>query len=214
MNLKMKGDGAVEKPNDGAIEMKNPMEDLVEITPEDVGNLEDVVGLLEVPLSEDIESPEIENDPVVIDSREAPIEELLPESNKPGFDASEVQDARRDDRDEGGVTRNKTTGPMKSSDPAQEGGLVRKEPLADSTANAYEVSGFHVEVPFPSGMVSQQITQDFADLDTAKASVNGDKFILQMKDGYKACRITRGAPIICFNERQVLEYINGAWRKP
>jgi len=220
MNLRIKGEGKMENPND-AIEMKNPMEDLVEADIEkqtgdaakDIAKIEDG-NILEEATEKTAATPVLEETSTVIDSTVAPFEELLPESHKPGFDDSEAQDARRDSVNEGGITKPKTTGPMKSNDPALEGGQTGREPLADSTANAYEVSGFHVEVPTSTGMTSQQITQDFGNLETAKASVNGDMFLLLQKGKLIACKITRGAPIICFNERQILEHINGGWRKP
>lgn len=155
--------------------------------------------------------------PKVIDSTEATIDELLPESDKEGFDDTQQQDARYDSEDEGGVTKPKTTGPMKlpGGDAAMEGGQIKqREPLADATENAYELSGFHVEMPAGGNMVSQQVTQDFADLDTAKACINGTTYLMPIQGGVKACQITRGAPIICYNERQLLEYVGGQWRKP
>jgi len=208
MNIRprMEGKGEV-KDSSETIEMKNPMEDLVsdgessvEVNPADVEANEKVVA---------------EEGPNVIDSTEATVEELLPPSDKPGFDESEVQDARIDRNEEGGVTNPlRSTGPMKNTDPAMEGGLIKQDHLGDATENAYELSGFHVEVPTGTGAVSQQITMDFDDLETAKACVNGGTFLMPLQGRVKACKITRGAPIICFNERQILEYIDGRWRKP
>jgi len=142
---------------------------------------------------------------------------VLPKSNDPGFDASSVQDMRKDATVEGGVTNpTRSTGPMKfNGDAALEGGIIRREPLADSTPGAYELSGFHVEVKSDSGMSSVQITQDFKELAVAMASINVDKYLMPVQPcGFIPCRITRGAPIICFEERQILEYINGAWKRP
>lgn len=206
MNIRprMSGEGEVEKADESAIEMKDPMADLVsEESPMPTGEME-----IE-------EAKTAEDEPKVIDSSEATVEELLPPSDNPGFDDSEIQDARLDQEEEGGVTNpQKSTGPMKNSDPALEGGRIKQDHIGDSTENAYEISGFHVEVPTGAGMVSQQITMDFDDLDTAKASVNGELFLMPLQGRTKACKIIRGAPIICFNERQILEYIGGKWRKP
>lgn len=231
MQLRMKGEGKVTGPNDavsyGAGAEKDPMADLVE--QEGTENAEAQSDTEDAGLDADVSSEgqaesdtgseqaeEGQDQPVVIDSTEATVEELLPESDKPGFDDKEIQDARVDREDEGGVTRPQTTGPMKlpGGDAAQEGGQIKHGHLADSAQDAYEVSGFHVEVSSATGMVSQQITQNFPDLETAKASVNGEIYLRPQQGGFKACKIIRGAPIICYNERQILEYINGVWRKP
>lgn len=233
MNIRMRGEGKVTDKNDaisyGAGAEKDPMADLVEqedqggekkaaeqseevstdgpgIEEESIQNTDDIASTL----SDDQTAPKI------IDSTEATVEELLPESNRPGFDDREIQDARNDFDVEGGVTKPQTTGPMKlpSGDVAQEGGQIKHGHLADSAQDAYEVSGFHVEVPTGTGMVSQQITQNFVDLETAKASINGEMFLRPQQGGFKACKIIRGAPIICYNERQILEYIDGKWRRP
>jgi len=142
----------------------------------------------------------------------------LPISSKSGFDDTVVQDARIDSDIEGGVTNPmRSTGPMKfNGDYTSEGGIIgKRDPIADSTPGAFELSGFHVEMETDSGMVSIQVTQDFHDIETAKMSINGDKFLMPLKSGgFKVCRITRGAPIICNNERMLLEYIDGKWRRP
>ncbi len=232
MILRMKGEGKVTTPNDavsyGAGAENDPMADLVDggINDETEEVAEDGSGeeagsdaqeAEEAAMSEiDADTGETQDSPVVIDSTEATVEELLPESKKAGFDDREVQDARLDREDEGGVTKPQTTGPMKlpSGDASQEGGQIKHGHLADSSKDSYEVSGFHVEVPTSGGVVSQQITQNFYDLETAKASINGDRYLRPEQGGFRACRITRGAPIICYNERQILEYINGRWRRP
>ena len=225
MNVRIKGEGSVEN-NNGAIEYpKNPMEDMIDDAEEgsvDAPDGESLLSKLSEAVEVNDEATDAAGDSVseaaeVIDAREAPIEELLPESDKEGFDDTQQQDARYDAEKEGGVTKPKTTGPMKlpGGDSAMEGGQVKqREPLEDSTADAYEMSGFHVEIPTGVGMVSQQVTQDFSDVETAKACVNGDTYLMPIQGGVKACKITRGAPIICFNERQILEYVGGVWRKP
>ena len=142
-------------------------------------------------------------------------EPILKPSNKPGFDDTAVQDAKSDHDVEGGLVRPKTTGPMKfSGDAASEGFQITKAPLSDSAKNMYELSGFHVEIQGLSGITTAQINQDFKDLETAKMSINGDRYLMPVKTGgFKACKITRGAPIICFEERQILEYVDEKWRR-
>lgn len=159
-----------------------------------------------------------EEDKRFIDIAKASVDELLPPSNRPGFDDSVIQDAKTDHAIEGGITKPKTTGPMKyNGDAASEGGMIRKTPAVNTADNAYEVSGFFIETPSPSGvgMISEQVNQNFPDLETAKMSIQGQTYLKPLPSGgFKACRIIRGGPIICLNERQVFEYIDEKWRKP
>lgn len=183
------------EPTEGSIDY-NPMSDLVETTEEEhVGaHAQDAK-----------KQSNITTDPTP------------PISDNPGFDQSAIQDARIDSKIEGGVTNPKrSTGPQKfNGDSSSEGGIIgKREPLSDSTPGAYELSGFHVEMDTGAGMVSIQITQDFKDADTAKLAVNGDKYLMPVKGGgFKSCQIIRGAPILCYEERQIAEYIDGKWRR-
>ena len=187
----------------GAGAEPNPMADLVEE--------EEVVATAEGDALEEAVASAEDEEKVVVNRTELPV------SSNPGFDETAVQDAQRDMETEGGVTNpRRSTGPMRSNgDASTEGGIIQRPPLADSTPGAYELSGIHVEVSVATGLASVQITQDFKDLDTAKASISGDKYLMPAKEGgFTLCRITRGAPIICFEERQILEYVNNVWRRP
>ena len=217
MNLKMDGEGKVEQPNnEGAIEYGvNSIEDMVEEVDSNtvdppLGRMIDAEDAVLLQTMDDMAKT------TVIDATKASIDELLPDSDKPGFDDSEAQDARKDSSIEGGVTNPKASGmSMKTSgDPLEEGGQVKVDHLADSKSDVYEVSGFHIEIPSGSNTVTQQITKNFKSLEAAKACVNNEMY-LHVADGEIVIRkIIRGAPIVCYNERQLLEYIGGKWRKP
>ena len=238
--ISLKGDGMIMEQNgeqdndkteelatqDGAVNYDagaNPLEELVDEQEGDLAE-RDVSEEMQEPQEpqipqelqdpqEPVASPAIE-EPRVIDISKATIEELLPVSESPGFDNSAAQDARLESPVEGGVTNPlHSTGPMKfNGDSASEGGLV-KPGKSPALTSEFELSGFHAEVKTSTGMTSVQITQTFKDVEMAKASINGDKYLMAANFGFIPCPITRGAPIICNGERQLFEYIDNQWRR-
>jgi hypothetical protein len=143
----------------------------------------------------------------------------LMESSKPGFDPNSLQDARRDGDREGGVARPMTTGPQKTDgDAAKEGSQIKPTGIPADTTNKFEVSGFSVsyEETKGQGLVSVDITDYFDDIETAQASVNGDKYLMpRAGGGFKVVNIVSGAPKITYQERELYEYMNtkNAWRR-
>lgn len=217
IRIQMKGRGIVEPKKEEAVSYNagakpNPMEDIAANVDTDTIADQGEAAMAARDVAEELKEMK------VVDVSTTPIEKLLPESKKPGFDDTVIQDAKTDHAIEGGITKPKTTGPMKfNGDPATEGGMIRKEPLADATPGKYELSGFYIEVPSPSGagMTSEQVNRDFRDIEMAKLSINGQMYLKPVKEGgFVPCRIIRGGPIICFNEREVLEYIDEKWRRP
>jgi len=141
----------------------------------------------------------------------------LTESNKKQFDVSGAQDARKDSDDEGGVMVQRTAGTHKNNDAAMEGGQLKAQPNMerDSKEGQFEMTGFTVEYKGPGGgLKSIQVRDYFEDLDTAYASINGDKYLMPMDNGgFKISTITGGAPIVSMNERQMYIYKDGNWAK-
>jgi hypothetical protein len=53
----------------------------------------------------------------------------------------------------------------------------------------------------------------FPSIETAKASINKDKFIF-FDGGMKVADITTGAPVISDSERELWKYVNDEWVRP
>ena len=143
----------------------------------------------------------------------------LIESEKPGFNPHALQDARVDNRIEGGIARPQTTGPNKTDgDAAKEGSQIKPAGTPGDITNKYEVSGFSVsyEEKKGQGLISVEIRDYFDDIETAQASVNGDKYLMPIAGGgNKVVLISHGAPKISYQEREIYEYLNdkNAWRR-
>lgn len=152
--------------------------------------------------------PKIADQPVFITTP------VLKDSASPGFNQSEVQDARKDGGDtEGGVARPATvrfSGPSSSvGDGYQTGSKTEKIDI-----NKFEVSGFTVsfEPVQGAGMVNTNVNVFFDDVESAKVSVNGSVFLYPYKGSFKVARITSGAPTINHKERAIMQYLNGVWK--
>lgn len=143
---------------------------------------------------------------------------ILKNSKKPGFNPNEKQDARIDNKIEGGVARPRTTGPMKSSGDAAEEGTQLKPTLPEPAdlKKQFEMTGFTVsyEPKKGEGLISVQIRDYFPDIESAQVSINGDKYLMPLPDGgFKVVKISSGAPMISWDDRQLYEYINDKWRR-
>lgn len=140
----------------------------------------------------------------------------LTQSNKPGFDSQSVQDARSDQQQEGGVARNRTTGNQFHSGGKLEGSQIMPNPAPPDYSQMYEMTGFTVsfEKVKGQGNVNVEICDHFPDIETAHASINGDKYLMPMPQvGFKVVEIVSGAPTIGFQDRVLYEYINDKWRR-
>lgn len=230
MKVEVEGQGTVEEPQAVAYDAgaetpaENTMEGLSEASDEEQSG--EVPQQGEEPQSE----PENEMEAMVTEEAPAPstgiidetktIEEpTLSQSSKPGFDTASTQPALSDSDDEGGVAKSTSTGGQKNFRGAEtEGTLIKPNPdmTAESKAGTYEMSGFTVsyEPKKGEGTTSVQIRDVFPDMETAMASVNGNKYLMPMpQGGFKIATIIQGAPAIVFEDRQVYEYVNGKWRR-
>lgn len=133
---------------------------------------------------------------------------------KPPFDASVAQPALKDGDREGGVAMGKTSGQVMAFKASEDDELIKSLPDAEnaSVTGKYEVGGFVVEYESKKGVVrSANIHDYFFDLETAKASVNGDRYLMPIGGGYRLAKIISGMPTISFNERQVYVYKDEVW---
>jgi len=146
------------------------------------------------------------------------IEEQEPtQSDKPGFNPADTQDARSDRKVEGGIARNRTTGNRFHSRGMPEGYQMRSDiSKPKDVSEMFEISGFTVsfEKKPGQGNVNVEITDHFIDLETAQASINGEKYLMPLpQTGFKIVNIVSGAPTISYHDRVLYEYINNKWRR-
>lgn len=142
-----------------------------------------------------------------------------PKDAESRFDDRVVQNALSNSPVEGGIVKNKTTGPtmtMRSDiTPLNKDGETIKPQAnmtADSLMGKYEVTGFSVDYHTGKTTASVQIRDYFSDLETAFASVNNSKYLMPMPGaGYKIATINSGAPRISFNEREIYLYKDNQW---
>jgi len=159
-------------------------------------------------MTDKVAAPKVAAQPVFITTP------VLKDSANPGFNQSEIQDARNDGGDsEGGIARPATirfSGPSSSDgDGYQIGSKNEKVDI-----NKFEVSGFTVslEPVQGAGMVNTSVNVFFDDIESAKISVNGSVFLYPYKRSFKVARITSGAPMISHKERAIMQYLNGVWK--
>lgn len=142
---------------------------------------------------------------------------------KSDFNDTEVQNILKPTKGkEGGVVKNKTTGPTMSTTPDnkniknKDAEMTKPPPDMDSDSiiGKYEVTGFSVDYEINGDTRSVDIRDYFNDLETAFASVNGDKYLMPMvPDGYKVSTIRSGAPRISYNERELYLYREDEWAR-
>jgi len=236
----------VELPSDDAVELTTPAppgEDEPVVPPADellkqmadededkkVGpSLEDAVAepvVEDIPIVDDAtegEEPKGETSfPAIeegtgIDLNKTVEAQVLSQSQKPGFDTEQTQDARSDTPQEGGIARNRTTGNQFHSRGKPEGEQLKPGGQVQiDRSEMYEVAGFTAsyEKVRGQGMVNVEIRDYFLDIETVIASVNGDKYLMPLPQGYKIVEIVAGAPTISYKDKMIFEYINGKWRR-
>lgn len=163
------------------------------------------------------EEDEKSTEPIgTIDKEKIKMDPTPTESKKATFNPESVQDARTDSRVEGGIMRNKSTGPAMSEPEAKnEAEAIKPTPdmMKDSLMNKYEVTGFEVDYNSGGNTYSTPIRDYFDDLEAAFASVNDEKYLMPMPNGFKVATIRSGAPTISYNERQIYNYKNGKWSR-
>lgn len=167
--------------------------------------------MMEEMVSEDQETPKI----VELKDGELP---KLSESTKPEFSPQSAVNALTDSDDEGGVSKERSSSASYiSAETLQESGGRVKQPNmeAPSVEDKFEVTGFTVEMETSPGNITSIRIRDYFDtLDEVMASIEGSRYLMPVKPkGFKVTKITLGAPIVCRNERQLYEYVQGKWRK-
>lgn len=210
-------------PDDDEEEEKSPMDEIAE----GIDNKVEEHG--ELSLADAVAEPDKTDIPVV-DEEKMPSAAINPDtavehqkltlSDKPGFDPYDVQDARKDVPQEGGIARNRTTGnQFRTDDGHAEGGQLRPNKTVGKPpdySKMYEVAGFTAsfEKTPGQGAVNVEILDHFIDLATAQSSVNGEKYLMPMPHiGFKIVDIVSGAPTISYQDRVLYEYINNKWRR-
>jgi len=218
--IKIKGEGKAENPSEEVVEslqeaveygggVVDPMEELAAEPDNKAVPVENEKDMKE----QNNTKPQLELDEL-IDSDKIKTSPELSESDKPSFNDKEVQSALKDFDKEGGVVKNRSTGPtMSLAKKNPEGGALKPEPDVnkDSFMNKFEVTGFEVEYKSGSEIYSVAIRDYFDDIDTAFSSVNEGKYLMPIPNGYKIATIREGAPTISYNEREIYHYKDDRW---
>lgn len=200
------------------IHSKSPLEQIVEETENEASV--SIVENMAVPASEpviekhqvgEIIEKEIEAsvEPVIVKENEM-VE--LPKSKRTGFNPNSVSNVVHaiNTEDDGGVVANKMAIPQDA-----EGSQfipIGNNAEEIETKNKYEITGFSIQYqPKGSkGIASEEVRDYYDSLDESIQRFNNDTYL---KPDGTISRISRGGPVICFNDRQIMEYINEMWRK-
>lgn len=132
--------------------------------------------------------------------------EVLKKSDKPYFDPNLIKDGLKDDGEkEGGAFPATSTGDAMSSKQGDPMGFYGKG------SGPYEVSGFSVSYGDKEIGVAE-VLKYFTTLEETKSVISHNNYKHTTPDGSEIdCRIVRGAPTICVNERERFRYIEGEW---
>jgi len=79
--------------------------------------------------------------------------------------------------------------------------------------NSIELSGFSVTQKFKQGNRTVPVLAFYNDKETAMATVSGDKYLAVIDGSPLLTSIVNGKPIVIKGDRQIMEYVNGSWRK-
>lgn len=174
----------------------------------------------------ELEKEQIKDNELSVDSLDIRVDPMPTQSDKDGYNQNIIGDPREGEKDsdggivatkmniiegEGKVEGNKTTGKKGSWDGVDQNN--NRNLTSESIEGLYELTGFTSQVMPEEGssdIVSVDVREYYTTMDEALGSV--EAFVYTMKDGRKS-EITRGMPIICFNEREKFHYIDGEWKR-
>jgi len=124
---------------------------------------------------------------------------------KKEFNPQSTQNALEDEDDEAGVAAFRSTSGKYGS--GKQGGIYNPKP--EDTEGSIILDNFKAFVDEES----IDVIAKFPDVETAKASINGDKFIF-FNGTMKVATIIDGAPTISDDERELWKFINSEWIRP
>jgi len=134
-------------------------------------------------------------------------------ANKSQFSPGTVQNALRDNDNEGGIVSNKSASMMRSDDPAKDGGQMKLSSVLDENENKFRLYGFTVQYNDGNKIVTRNVSDFFDDLETATVSINGAKYLMPMIDGFKVVDIVSGVPLISYLEQAMFQHMNSEWKR-
>ena len=172
-------------------------------------NMEDAVELSTPELKEEGQTTESPLNHAIIDMTEvdeSTIDSLVSKSIKDEFNPNATQNGLVDEEVEGGVYRYRTTSGNLAR--GSEGGQIKNTEI--DTTSAVTLSGFKA---LADGYAFDVVAK-FPDLKTAKASVNGDKFIYLEGGKMVVADIIDGTPNISDEEKEIARYVSGEWVRP
>lgn len=211
--LRIHGNGVVMKSNKNLlaelVEQEDKNEAVVEQTTNEAVPAAELV-IEKYAIGEVVENePEASVQPVII---EESVQLELKQSKKRGFNPNSVSNAvyAADDDHDGGVIANKMAIPQDAE------GSQFIPPGANTVENdnkdKFEVTGFSIQYqPKGSMGIASENVRDY--YDTLIDAMDRFKEDTYLKPDGNLSRISAGAPVICYNERQVKEFVNAEWRK-
>jgi hypothetical protein len=116
-----------------------------------------------------------------------------------------------DDENEGGISRNKSTHHNLST--GNEGSMiaVREGSLKD-LGDKFELSGFNI-ISDAYKTEYKPVNMIFSNIDSAKAAVNGSKYIYVDDGELVTAEIVSGTPSISDDEVELFTHVDGEWRR-
>jgi hypothetical protein len=228
VNFTITGRGTVSNKDEGAIEYgggaaRNPMEDLVNDLTADPAPAEDTA---EISAEAAVEpAPEVTEEAptaqtIVLDESKIVTEAKLSPAKSVPFDPTAITNALLDSEDEGGAAPYRSTGLTASGQVTstdEEGLTIKPTPNMDDSPieGQYEITGFTVEYEpkISAAKRAVSIRDFFETLEQAYLSINGNKYLMPVPNGYKVATIMSGRPVICYNDRLVYEYVEGDWKR-
>lgn len=138
---------------------------------------------------------------------------LSPEKEE--FNPLLTQNALQEGEREGGIMRVRAPGANVVDDTQKLSSSYRPEAENADNENRFELSGFTVayEPVAGAGQVTTQVRNFFDDAGSAKGVVTNGRCMIPVGNKIVSAKIVLGAPIICKNERQLFEYVDGQWRR-
>jgi hypothetical protein len=134
----------------------------------------------------------------------------LKKSNKAGFNPNAtVNVLNSKDDNEGGVMANKMS--IQQDDEGSQLVEEGSNKIDQESVGKYEVTGFMIQyTPVGSkGIASERVRDYYKTKEEAYSRFEGDTYL--KPDGVKS-KIFSGAPVLCFDERQLDERINDEWK--
>jgi len=127
------------------------------------------------------------------------------------FSHDSVQNALKDEAIEGGIVPYKSAAAMRSDDPAKDGSQIKQSSIKES--EGYKLYGFTIQYTDGGRSVTVDVNDFFDELEIATVSINGNKYLMPIHDGFRLVNIVSGIPMISHQDQAIYKHVNNAWKK-